>query len=70
MADDIALGLSKKLDAEEIIRYGAYWNDVADNLLKSKVNNYRQAILNGDITKPTGGEINSRVVTAAIDQYR
>ncbi len=67
VADDIALGLSKKLDAEEIIRYGAYWNDVADNLLKSKVNNYRQAILNGDITKPTGGKINSRVVTAAID---
>lgn len=52
---------------EEIARYDAYWNNVADDMLKSNINSYRQAILNGDITKPTGGKINSKVVTAAID---
>lgn len=52
---------------EEIARYDAYWDNVADDMLKSNINNYRQAILNGDITKPTGGKINSKVVTAAID---
>ncbi|MDE6662806.1 MAG: hypothetical protein K2K46_05600 [Lachnospiraceae bacterium] len=40
---------------EEIARYDAYWNKVADNMLKSNIDSYRQAILNGDITKPTGG---------------
>ncbi len=52
---------------EETARYDAYWNNVADDMLKSNINSYRQAILNGDITKPTGGKINSKVVTAAID---
>ena len=52
---------------EEIARYDAYWNNVADDMLKSNINSYRQAILNGDITKPTGGKINSKVVTATID---
>lgn len=52
---------------EEIAHYDAYWNNVADDMLKSNINSYRQAILNGDITKLTGGKINSKVVTAAID---
>ena len=52
---------------EEIAHYDAYWNNVADDMLKSNINSYRQAILNGDITKPTGGKINSKVVTATID---
>lgn len=52
---------------EEIARYDAYWNNVADDMLKSNISSYRQAILNGDITKTTGGKINSKVVTAAID---
>ena len=52
---------------EEIARYDVYWNNVADDMLKNNINSYRQAILNGDITKPTGGKINSKVVTAAID---
>ena len=52
---------------EEIARYDAYWNNVADDMLKSNISSYRQAILNGEITKPTGGKINSKVVTAAID---
>ena len=41
--------------------------NVADDMLKSNVNSYRQAILNGKITKATGGKINSKVITAAID---
>ncbi len=52
---------------EETARYDAYWKNVADDMLKSNINSYRQAILNGDIIKPTGGKINSKVVTAAID---
>ena len=55
------------MSPEEAARYDAYWNNVADDMLKSNLNSYRQAILNGDITKPTGGKINSKVVTAAID---
>lgn len=41
--------------------------NVADDMLKSNVNSYRQAILDGEITKATGGKINSKVITAAID---
>ena len=52
---------------EEIARYDAYWNNVAEDRLKSNINSYRQAILNGDIIKPTGGKTNSKVVTATID---
>lgn len=52
---------------EEIARYDAYWNNVADDMPKSNINSYRQAILSGDITKPTGGKISSKVVTATID---
>ena len=52
---------------EEQARYDAYWNNVADNMVKSNVESYRQAILSGDITKTTGEKITSKVVTAAID---
>ena len=55
------------MSPEEVARYDAYWNNVADDMLKSNINSYRQAIINGDITKLTGGKINSKVVTAAID---
>ncbi len=59
--------LRDSMTPEEVARYDAYWNNVADDMLKSNVSSYRQAILNGDIIKSTGGKINSKVVTAAID---
>lgn len=36
-------------------------------MLKSNLGDFRSAVLSGDITKTTGGKINSKVVTAAID---
>lgn len=60
-------GFRDLMTPEEVARYDQYWNNVADDMLKSNVNSYRQAILNGEITKTTGGKINSKVITAAID---
>ena len=55
------------MSPEEAARYDGYWNNVADDMLKSNLGDYRRAVLSGDITKTTGGKINSKVVTAAID---
>jgi len=55
------------MSPEEIARYDEHWNVVADDMLKSNLSNFRNGILNGDITKTTGGKINSKVMTAAID---
>jgi len=55
------------MSPKEAARYNEYWNGVADDLAKTNVQNYRNAILNGDITKPTGGKINSKVITAGVD---
>ncbi len=56
-----------KLDDVEAARYNDYWNGVADNLAKDNVQNYRNSIMNGEITKPTGGKINAKVITAGVD---
>ena len=55
------------MSPEEAARYDKYWNNVADDMLKSNLGDFRSAVLSGDITKTTGGKINSKVVTAAID---
>ena len=60
-------GFRELMTPEEVARYDNYWNNVADDMLKDNVNGYRQAILNGEISKTTGGKINSKVITAAID---
>lgn len=55
------------MSPEEIARYDKYWNNVADDMLKSNLSDFRSTVLSSDITKTTGGKINSKVVTAAID---
>lgn len=60
-------GLRDLMSPEEVARYDKYWNNVADDMLKSNLSDFRSAVLSGDITKTTGGKINSKVVTAAID---
>lgn len=44
------------MSPEEVARYDKYWNDVADDLAKNNIQDYRNSILNGDITKTTGGK--------------
>ena len=51
------------MSPEEVARYDGYWNNVADDMLKSNLGDYRRAVLSGDITKTTGGKINSKVIT-------
>jgi hypothetical protein len=60
-------GFRDMMSPEEAGRYNSYWDDVADDVAKSNIENYRQAILNGQVTKTTGGKINSKVVTAGVD---
>lgn len=52
---------------EEATRYNQYWNDTADSLAKSSAQDLRESIINGNITKTTGGKINSKVVGTGID---
>lgn len=60
-------GFRDMMSPEEIARYDSYWNNVADDMLKSNIDGYQQSVLNGLIAKTTGGKINSKVLTAAID---
>lgn len=59
--------LRNLMTPEEVARYDKYWDNVADDMLKSNLSNYRSSVLSGDILKTTGGKINSKVLTAAID---
>ena len=60
-------GFRDMMPPEEAARYDDYWNGIADDLAKNDIQDYRNSILNGDITKTTGGKINSKVITVGVD---
>lgn len=57
------------MSPEELARYNQYWDNAGNQLAKNSAVQYRNEILNGNITKTTGGKINSKVATVAVDTY-
>lgn len=55
------------MPTKEIERYDDYWNGTADHILKTDIEVFRQNILHKKILKTTGGTINAKVITVAID---